>query len=70
MQRNDAISYLKVLLGTDIDISPDAISFERQEDRKIIKIRIKIQEREAIKDLAKKLDLEFKEEQDSIIIYS
>ena len=69
MQRNEAISYLKALLGTDIDISPDSISFEEQDDRKTVKIRMKIQEREKIKDIARKRSLEVQEERDSIIIY-
>jgi hypothetical protein len=70
MQRNEAISYLKALLGTDFDISPELISFEKQEDQNIVKIRIKTQERERIRDTAKKLNLEVNEENGSIIIYA
>ena len=62
MQRNEAISYLKALLDTDINISPDSISFELQGDRKIVKIRMKIKERERIKDIAKNCHLELQGE--------
>ena len=72
MQRNEAISYLKALLGSDINISPDSVSIEEQEASKNVKIRIKIanNNKEQIKETAKKRDLIVKEENDSIVIYS
>ena len=70
MQRSEAISYLKQILGTDVGISPDSISLEKQQDRNIIKIRIKSQHTSIIKDIAKKRNLEVKEENDSLVIYS
>ncbi len=70
MQRNEAISYLKKLMGTDINFSPDSIFLESQGDSKIVKIRIKTRERDFIKDLAKKLNLKVEEESDNILIYS
>lgn len=69
MQRNEAISYLKQLLGKDIDISPDSISLDKKEDRKIVEIHIKVKEREFIKEIAKMRGLDFKEENESIIIF-
>ena len=69
MERNSAVAYLKELLGGDISISPDAISIEKQEDSKSVKIRIKTRDRQPIIEIAKKHDLEVKEEGDSIIIY-
>jgi hypothetical protein len=69
MQRNEAISYLKQLLGKDIGISPDSISLDKKEDRRIVEIHIKVKERESIKELAKIRGLDFKEENESIIIY-
>ncbi len=72
MQRNEAISYLKALLGSDINISPDSVSIEEQEASKNVKIRIKIanNNKEQIKETAKKRDLIVKEENESIVIYS
>jgi hypothetical protein len=69
MERNSAVAYLKELLGANISISPDAISIDKQQDSKAVKIRIKTQNRQPIIDIAKKHDLEIKEEGDSIIIY-
>jgi hypothetical protein len=72
MQRNEAISYLKALLGSDIDISPDSVSIEKQQASKTVKIRIKISnyDRQHIEETAKKRALAIKEENDSIVIYS
>ena len=70
MQRNEAISYLKKLIGTDINFSPDSIFLESQGDSKIVKIRIKTRERALIRDFAKKLDLKVEEESDNILVYS
>ena len=69
MQRNEAISYLKQLLGTNSGISPDAISIEVQENPKGVRIRIKISEKELIKDVANERNLSVKEENDSIIVF-
>jgi hypothetical protein len=70
MQRNDAISYLKELLGTSSGVSPDAISIEEQENHKTVRIRIKTNETERIKDMARERNLSIKEESDSIIIFA
>ena len=72
MQRNEAISYLKALLGSDINISPDSVSIEEQQASKTVEIRIKISnnQREQIRETAKKRDLIVKEENDSMVIYS
>ncbi len=72
MQRNEAISYLKALLGSDIDISPDSVSIEPHQASKTVEIRIKISnyDRKHIKETAKKRALAIKEENDSIVIYS
>ncbi len=69
MQRNEVISYLKQLLGTDSNISPDAISIENQENRNTFRIRIKTNEKERIKNNAEEQNLSVKEESDSIIIF-
>ena len=67
-QRNEAISYLKQLLGTNSGVSPDAIFIEEQENPDTVRIRIKSNEKELIKDMAKERNLLVKEESDSIII--
>lgn len=69
MQRNEAISYLKQLLGSNSDVSPDSISIEEQENGKTVRIRIKTNEKEHIKDVAKERNLLVKEENGSIIIF-
>jgi len=69
MERNGAVAFLKELLGSDINVSPDSICIEKQQDSKTVKIRIKTQNRQSIKDHAKKHDLEVKEEGESIEIY-
>ncbi|MDI9577889.1 MAG: hypothetical protein WC203_07485 [Candidatus Bathyarchaeia archaeon] len=68
MERNGAMSYLKELLGTDIGISPDSVSIEPQQDR-VVKIRIKTQDRVSIRDIAKKRGLKVSEEGESVVIY-
>ncbi len=72
MQRNEAILYLKALLGSEINISPDSVSIEKQQASKTVKIRIKISnyDRQHIIETAEKRALEIKEETDSIVIYS
>ncbi len=72
MRRNEAILYLKALLGSDIYISPDSVSIEEQQASKTVEIRIKISniQREQIRETAKKRDLIVKEENDSMVIYS
>lgn len=62
------MSYLKELLGTDIGISPDSVSIEPQQDR-VVKIRIKTQDRVSIRDIAKKRGLKVSEEGESVVIY-
>ena len=71
MQRDGAIAYLKELLGTDIDVSPDSVSIEKQLNSNAVEIRIKINDnqRQRIKDIAKKRDLLVKEEGASTLIY-
>ncbi len=69
MQRNDAISYLKELLGTNSGVSPDAISIEEQDNRKTVRIRIKTNEKERIRVMAKERNLSVTEESDGIIIF-
>ena len=71
VQRNQAISYLKELLGSDIGVSPESVSIERKRDSEAVEVHIKItnSKRESIKEIARKRELTVKEDGDSIIIY-
>lgn len=71
MQRNEAISYLKELLGSDIDVSPESVSIERKRNSETVEVHIKItnSKRETIKEIAKKRELTVKEDSDKVIIY-
>ncbi len=69
MNRNDAIDYLKALLGEDINLSPDSVSIERQDETKLSILRIKTKDTQLIKAVAKKRNLDVKEEGDSIVIF-
>jgi hypothetical protein len=53
MQRNDAISYLKQLLGKDIDISPDSISLDKKETEKLLKSILKLRKENSLRKLRK-----------------
>jgi hypothetical protein len=71
MQRNDALNYLKELLCTDVNASPNSISIEQQGSSEgvIIRIKIKRQDRQNIRELAKKRHLTVEEADDAILIY-
>jgi hypothetical protein len=69
VERIEAIDYLKHLLGEDINLSPDSVSIEKQDNTKEVKIYIKTQERKCIKDVAIKRNLKVLENGDTIIIF-
>ena len=69
VERKSAMDYLKQLLGADVNASPDSISIEPQGNTKVVKIRIKTQERQLIKEIATKRNLKVQEQGDTILIF-
>ncbi len=70
MQRNEAVSYLKEILGSNELISPNAITLEEPKGNIGYKIRIKgVGYEQTVKEVAQKLNLAVREEKDEIVVF-
>jgi hypothetical protein len=76
MERTEAMSYLKEILSTCSEMSPNSVSFEQTgngEKSSIFKLHIKGKmqdtDKEKVKNIAEKHSLAVQEEHDEVVVY-
>jgi len=76
MDRNEAVTYLKEVLTFCGNMSPESVSFEKQDTIDSLGYSVRIKgsiyesDRQTVREIAKKYGLTVKEDADGIVVYS